>query len=219
MFAAVVFDLDGVLIDSEPLWRRAEQEVFRTVGLHLTEADCRTTTGLRCDDVVSHWFARQPWSGPSCHEIERRITGRVIALLAAEGRALPGAVQAVRATRAEGLEAAVASSSSPELIDAALERLGLGDDLTVRCSSFDEAGPKPAPDVYLTAARRLGVSPAFCLAVEDSGPGVASALAAGMTVVAVPDAEHARDPSIRRAHVLLSDLTQFRVPATPGGAL
>jgi HAD superfamily hydrolase (TIGR01509 family) len=212
MFQAVIFDLDGVLIDSEPLWRRAEQEVFRSVGLDLTEHDCHTTTGLRCDDVVAHWFARHPWTGSSPAEFERRIHDRVLALIASEGRPLPGAVEAVYHVRSHGLAMAVASSSSRELIDGALDRLGLGSLLPLRCSSFDETRPKPAPDVYLTAARRLGVAPVACVAVEDSGPGVTSALAAGMRVVAISGAEHTDDSSLRRAHVHLNDLTLFRIP-------
>ena len=190
MFQAVIFDLDGVLIDSEPLWRRAEQEVFRSVGLDLTEHDCHTTTGLRCDDVVAHWFARHPWTGSSPAEVERRIHDRVLALIASEGRPLPGAVEAVYHVRSHGLAMAVASSSSRELIDGALDRLGLGSLLPLRCSSFDETRPKPAPDVYLTAARSLGVDPANCLALEDSPNGARAAVKAGMVCYAVPDVSH-----------------------------
>lgn len=211
MTAAVIFDLDGLLIDSEPLWRSVEREVFAEVGVELSEADCRTTTGLRCDLVVAHWFERRPWSGPGTAEVQRRIEERMRDRIQREGRPLPGAVEAVGRVAAAGLRLAVASSSDRRLIDAALQRLGLDRVIRVRCSAVDEAAPKPAPDVYLRAAAALGLAPANCLAVEDSAPGVAAALAAGMRVVAVPDPEHRCDPGIRRAHRVLDSLDELEI--------
>ena len=103
---------------------------------------------------------------------------------------------------------AIASSSSPRLIDAVCDRLGLAG-IHVRCSALDEARGKPAPDVYLTAVRRLGVAPAHCLAMEDSLHGVVSAKSAGLRCVAVPDPLLAADPRYREADLVLSSLTQF----------
>src|SRR5581483_1428037 len=107
-----------------------------------------------------------------------------------------------------GLRLAIASSSPRRLIDAVCDRLGL-DGIEVRCSGMDEAHGKPAPDVYLTAARRLGVAAARCLALEDSPNGVASATAAGMRCVAVPDPLLAADPRYRRADLVLRSLTEL----------
>jgi len=206
---AAILDLDGLLIDSEPLWRRAEREVFGSVGLALTEDDCRRTTGLRCDAVVAYWFERRRWSGPSQAEVERRLDARVLELVRAEGRAMPGVDEALAVLEAAGLRLAVASSSTAGLIDAALARLGLDRRIPIRCSSYDEPAGKPDPAVYLTAARRLGVDPVACLAVEDSAPGVEAAWRAGMAVVAVPDPEQRGLAGFARADVALGSLREL----------
>jgi sugar-phosphatase len=206
---AAILDLDGLLIDSEPLWRQAEQEVFGAVGLALTEDDCRRTTGLRCDAVVAYWYERRPWSGPSQAEVQRRLDARVLALVRTEGRAMPGVDAALDVLEGAGLRLAVASSSTRALIDAALERLGLDRRIAIRCSSFDESAGKPDPAVYLTAARELGVEPARCVAVEDSAPGVEAAWRAGMSVVAVPDPEQRGLAGFDRADVVLGSLGEL----------
>lgn len=203
---AAILDLDGLLINSEPLWRRAEREVFGSVGLALTDDDCRRTTGLRCDAVVAYWFERRPWSGPSQAEVQRRLDARVLELVRTESRPMPGVDAALGVLEGAGLRLAVASSSTPELIDAALERFGLDRRIPVRCSSYDEPAGKPDPAVYLTAARKLGVEPARCLAVEDSAPGVEAAWRAGMAVVAVPDPEQHGLAGFDRADVVLGSL-------------
>ncbi len=121
---------------------------------------------------------------------------------------MPGVTAAIALFERCGLRLAIASSSPRRLIDAVCDRLGLGG-IDVRCSAMDEAHGKPAPDVYLTAARRLGVAPAQCLAVEDSLNGLASARAAGMICVAVPDPLLAADPRYSAANLVLRSLTDL----------
>ena len=121
---------------------------------------------------------------------------------------MPGVAAAIALFRRYGLRLAIASSSPRRLIDAVCDRLGL-DGIEVRCSAMDEARGKPAPDVYLTAARRLGVSAAACLALEDSPNGVASAKAAGMRCVAVPDPLLAANPRYREADLVLRSLADL----------
>ncbi|MEO1367606.1 MAG: hexitol phosphatase HxpB [Acidobacteriota bacterium] len=206
---AAFFDLDGLLIDSEPLWRAAEVEVFGGLGVPIREDDCAQTTGLRVDAVVSFWFERHPWTGPAPGEVEARIVERVRELITRRGAALPGALDAVDAVRRAGWRVGLASSSPPVLIDAAVERLGLRDAFECRCSAFDEARGKPDPAVYLTAIRRLAVDPARSIALEDSAAGVAAARAAGLRVVAVP--ERFDDPRFDVADWKLRSLEAFSV--------
>lgn len=191
---ALIFDLDGVLIDSEPLWRRAEIEIFATVGLQLTEADCIRTQGLRIDEAVGFWFERAPWSGPSVEALASTIVERMAALIRSEGRPMPGALESIEAARETGWRLGLASSSSSFLIGTVLERFGLADRFECVHSAEHEARGKPHPDVYLSAARALGLPGADCVAVEDSAHGVASALAAGMRCIAVPAPETRDDP-------------------------
>ncbi len=107
--AAVIFDLDGLLIDSEPLWREAEIEVFGSLGLHLTEQEVRQTMGLRIDDAVTHWWSRHPWEGASRKEVAHAVTDRVAELVERTGTPMPGALDAVATCRRLGLPIAVCS--------------------------------------------------------------------------------------------------------------
>ena len=204
---AVVLDMDGLLIDTEPVWRTAEKEVFADLGIDLTEADLLDTTGVRIDEVAA---ARLPPVGPTATEVADRITDLVIAHVEQEGEPMPGVPEAIALFRRCGLSLAIASSSPERLIDAVCARLKL--DIDIRCSALDEPRGKPAPDVYLTAARRLGLRPTRCLAVEDSPAGVVAATSAGMTCIAVPDPLLTGDPRYRRADLILPSLTELTEP-------
>lgn len=177
--------MDGVLVDSEPLWRAAEIEVFAGVGLHLSEQDCAATMGKRIDEVVAYWYARHPWQGPSLAQVQKRIVEAVIARVQSDGRPLPGALEALKRLRAWGLRLGLAPSSQHAVIAAVLKRLGLTQAFEVVVSAEDAVAGKPHPEVYLRAAAALGVEPGACVAIEDSPKGVAAAKAAGMACVAV----------------------------------
>jgi mannitol-1-/sugar-/sorbitol-6-/2-deoxyglucose-6-phosphatase len=137
---------------------------------------------------------------------------------------MPGVTAVIARFERYRLPMAIASSSPPRLINAVCDRFGLAG-IQVRCSGLDEVQAKPAPDVYLTAARHLGVAPARCLALEDSPPGIAAAKAAGMRCVAVPDPLLAADPRYREADLIVGSLTELndtalrrlRVPVPAGG--
>jgi beta-phosphoglucomutase-like phosphatase (HAD superfamily) len=229
LITAVVLDMDGLLIDTEPVWRTAEKEVFAELGIELTEADVLDTTGVRVDELVAAFLPRRPASarppepsppgpsppgpspaGPSPAEVADRITDLVADYVRREGERMPGVPEAIALFGRLGLRLAIASSSPIRLIDAVCARLNL--DIDVRCSALDEPHGKPAPDVYLAAARRLDLSPARCLAVEDSPAGVLAAKDAGMTCVAVPDPLLTGDPRYRRADLVLPSLTELTEP-------
>lgn len=208
MPGAAIFDLDGLLIDSEPLWRRAERACFARVGVALTEEDCRSTTGLRIDLVTRHWGARRPWSGPSPEELAAEIVDVVSELIAAEGEPKEGASSAILAARDAGLRCAVASSSPMKVIDAAVRRLGLAKDFAVIHSAESEPYPKPHPAVFMTTATRLGLEPSACVVLEDSLHGVIAAKAARMACIAVPEPEVAHLPAFAVADLVLASLTE-----------
>lgn len=184
---AVIFDLDGLLIDSEPLWQQAEIEVFREVSIELTSELCLQTKGLRIDEVVQYWYQRYPWTSLSQQEIEKRIVTRVIELIETKGKPLPGVESAIAFVRSQNVKIALASSSAMIIIKAALKALDLADVFTVICSAETEAEGKPHPAVYLSTAKKLEVMPNQCLALEDSLNGVLAAKAAGMKCIAVPE--------------------------------
>jgi mannitol-1-/sugar-/sorbitol-6-/2-deoxyglucose-6-phosphatase len=208
---AVILDLDGLLIDTEPVWRVAESAVFAGLGISLSERDLLDSTGQPMDVMIRGWRKRGPSDGGrSCAltdaEVAGRITDQVIAHIVTEGQPMPGVTAMIARFERCRLPLAIASSSPLRLIDAVCDRFGLAG-IQVRCSGMDEVHAKPAPDVYLTAAQRLGVAPASCLALEDSPPGIVAAKAAGMRCVAVPDPLLAADPRYREADLVIGSLT------------
>lgn len=210
---AVVFDLDGLLLDSEPLWRRAEQEVFGAIGVSLTEDDCAQTTGLRLDAVVAHWHARHHWSGPSHEIIAERIVDRMVALIEAEAEPMPGALGAVERVAARRVPIALATSSPRRLITPALRRLGIEAAFRVASSADAHRFGKPHPAVYLDACDALGVDPLHAVAIEDSLHGVIAAKAARMRCVAVPAPEHRGDSRFAIADARIDGLDALDLDA------
>jgi mannitol-1-/sugar-/sorbitol-6-/2-deoxyglucose-6-phosphatase len=209
---AVVLDMDGVLVDTEPTWRAAQAAVFAGFGISLSARDLLDSTGQPIEELIPVWRQRSPAGGVGIGltdaELADLVIDQVIAHVKAEGQPMPGVTAAIALFERCGLRLAIASSSPRRLIDAVCDRLGLGG-IDVRCSAMDEARGKPAPDVYLTAARRLGVAAVTCLAVEDSLNGLASARAAGMRCVAVPDPLLAADPRYREADLVLRSLADL----------
>lgn len=206
---AVIFDMDGLLLDSEPLWVRAEMEVFGEIARPLTEEHCALTRGLRTDDVVGYWWARTPWTGPTPAEVEERLIARVASLVRAEGQAKPAARAAVEVARATGRALALASSSPMRIIDAALARLGLEGAFDVVQSAETEPYGKPHPGIFLRTASRLGVEPLACLVLEDSLTGVLAAKSARMACIAVPEAHPAHDARFVIADAIVASLHEL----------
>ena len=183
---AVIFDLDGVIVDSEIWWDEVRQEYARERGRTWSVADRVAVMGANSRQW-SRTMRERLALEYAPEEIERAIVDGVVARYAREGPPLiRGAVEAVRRIAARW-PVAVASSAHRAVIDAALAAVGLADVLTVVVSSDEVPHGKPDPDVYLEAARRLAVDPGRCLVVEDSLNGVRSAKSAGMTVVLVPN--------------------------------
>lgn len=191
---AIVFDLDGLLADSEPLWRLAEREVFGTLGLELDEKALSETTGIRLDEVVRIRYRQKAWEGPSLEAVENMILDALEGHIRAQGKAMPGAYDAVEAARQTGLPMGLASSSPMRVIQQQLEHLGIRDAFDAVHSAEKEPYGKPHPAVYLRTSESLGIPARNGLAFEDSLPGMVAAKAATMRVVVVPDAEAAAAP-------------------------
>jgi mannitol-1-/sugar-/sorbitol-6-/2-deoxyglucose-6-phosphatase len=207
---AVIFDMDGILIDSEPFWQASEKEIFVKLGIPLSDEDCQLTTGMRIRDVTAYWFKKKPWVGPSPDEVADAILLGVIRRVKESGQALPGVHEALRCIKQTGAKTAVATSSAPALIQAVIERLGLMNEFDLLCSAEKEPFGKPHPGIFLTTAYDLGIPPAQCIVIEDSIHGVIAAKAARMTCVAVPAPAMRTDPRFVIADVLLHSLTEFR---------
>jgi len=205
---AAIFDMDGLLLESESLWRRAEGEAVSRLGLPLTDSDFEQTMGVRMRDVARIWFDRFPWDGPSPDEVADQVIDRVIELVA-ESQPLPGVIEALEACAAHGLRLGLCSSSDDRLIDAVLAALDLDSYFELTHSAQHDLYGKPHPQPYLSTAAKLGLAPDRCLAFEDSVAGCISAKAAGMAVIAVPDPSSRGSTRFGVADLVLPSLSQF----------
>lgn len=199
---AVIFDMDGVLIDSEPVWKDAMEEVFESVGCPLTREDFQMTVGLRLDEVIAYWYKVSPWKNATPEEVMKRIINRMVELLGANGKPLPGVVDSLEFFKQKGLKIGLATSSYEVLIDCVLDTLNIRHFFDFTHSAEREAYGKPHPAVYITTANTLGVHPQHCLVIEDSINGVISGKAARMQVVCIPEKTHFPNPKL-----ILADYT------------
>jgi sugar-phosphatase len=207
-FVASVFDMDGLLIDSEPLWQIAEVEILGTLGVPIDPHACRQTKGMFVNEVTAYWHERFPWPGPSSDEVAVEVVDRVCDLVVERGVLQPGVSEAIGLCRRHGLDLAIASSSQYRLIELVLGHFGLAQHFPVIHSAEEEPFGKPHPGVYLGAAAKLGVDPTRCLAWEDAAAGVLAAKAARMVCVAVPEPLERSRPEFGIADAVLASLAE-----------
>jgi sugar-phosphatase len=207
-FRAAIFDMDGLLVDSEPLWHEAEVEVLGALGVPIARDDPRRTKGIFVREVTRYWYDRFPWDGPSTDDVAARIVDRVTGLIAERGQLQPGVDKAIALCRDHGLVLAVASSSERRLISFVLRRFGLAAHFALVHSAEEEEYGKPHPAVFLTTAKLLGVAPDRCLVWEDAPAGVVAAKAARMACVAVPAPDERDAPAFAIADAVLSSLEE-----------
>lgn len=182
---AVIFDMDGVLIDSEPMWQEAQIESLNSFGVCITRNDCeKMTMGKRIDEIARTWCEAYSLTVPA-QELQAMILSKLCDRISTSGEAMPGVYEALDYFAYQGLKIALATSSNHVVIKAVFERLQLWDKFSVVCSAEDEEHGKPHPDVYLTAARKLQVAVTECLVIEDSFTGLTAAKRANMTTYLV----------------------------------
>jgi mannitol-1-/sugar-/sorbitol-6-/2-deoxyglucose-6-phosphatase len=207
-FDAAIFDMDGLLVDSEPLWHEAEISVLGALGVPLVASACRQTKGMFVNEVTEYWYERYPWTGPTPDQTAVQVVDAVMGLVVAKGELKPGVRTAIDLCQAHGLPLAIASSSEYRLIDLVLGHFDLGRYFAVTHSAEEEPFGKPHPGVYLSAAAKVGARRQRCLAWEDAPAGVLAAKAAGMLCVAVPEPAERRRPEMGLADALLGSLEE-----------
>jgi sugar-phosphatase len=206
MLSAAIFDMDGLLADTEPLWHEVECAAYAAVGLNITAEECMQTMGMRVDEAVGYWYARAPWSGASPADVTRGIVADMVAAIRLRTAPMTGATDLVRRLRARGWGLALASSSPYAIIEAVLDTCGFTESFDVVHSAQDEDFGKPHPAIYLTTAGKLGVTPQSCLALEDSANGLVAAKAARMRCVVVPMPGARQDPRWGLADLVVDSL-------------
>ena len=187
MIEAVIFDMDGVLIDSEHHWQRTEKTMFRELGIELTDELLVQTRGLRTEEMVAHWHSRFDLDGVEKEELMRRYDEQMVEIMKTDVPLMEGAEDAIQFFREKNIQIALATCSTIAHIDAAMDKHDLKKYFDKLVSAAHEMQGKPHPEVYLRTAELLKVDPTCCLAIEDSFFGVIAAKAARMKVVAMPD--------------------------------
>jgi len=206
--AAVVFDLDGVIVDSEQVWDDVRQAYAEESGGHYGPNAARDMMGMSSLEW-SRYMAEKLGVPGTPEQINAAVVERMLERYGERPPLIPRAAEVVR-TVARRRPVAIASSSNPELIEVVVAAAGLDDVVSHWVSSEEVARGKPAPDVYLEAARRLGVEPGECAAVEDSQNGIRSAKAARMRVFAIPNPHYPPDPAaLGEADVVLTSIGEL----------
>jgi HAD superfamily hydrolase (TIGR01509 family) len=212
---AVIFDMDGVLLQSEEVWDVVREEYVRERGGRYDADVQRAMMGMSSVEW-SRYLHEDAGVPDAPAEINAEVVRRMLAEYKKHLPLIPDAVDAVRRIAAQ-FQLGLASSSNRELIDVALEQAGLAPYFAATVSSEEVAHGKPAPDVYLEAARRLGIDPTQCAAIEDSHGGIRSAKAAGMRVVAIPNPTYPPDDAaLAQADVVLGSLSELTAERVAG---
>lgn len=208
---AAIFDMDGLLIDSEPLWDKAELDVLASIGVDISRrSELPDTLGLRIDLVVELWFARQPWQGPTREEVTNRVINHAIALIEEKRPILPGVREAIALCKAQGLKVGLASASPLHMLERVLEMFDLRAEFDAIASAEHLPYSKPHPQVYLDAAAKLGIDPLCCVTLEDSVNGMIATKAARMRSIVVPAQENSDDERWCLANAKLPSLVELR---------
>lgn len=204
----VIFDMDGLLIDSEPYWKIAEKKVFGQLGLDLTDELLRQVMGYRLSEVVVHWYTYKPWPNPNFAQVEADVLASVKELIISEAQAMPGVYKILEHCKQQGYKIALASSSAMELINVVVDKLNIRNYFDVIWSAQYEEYGKPHPAIFLSVAKKLNVEPNKCLVFEDAINGVIAAKAAKMKCIAIPEHAAFNDPRFAIADEKINSLTQ-----------
>ncbi len=187
---AVIFDMDGVLIDSEPLWQIAMIKGFTNIGVPFTESDCEKTTGMRFTEVVQIWFTHFNITTILVADFENNVIDILIDLINEKGKTIDGVLDVLNYCQQKKLKIGLATSSSIKIMDAVLNKLKLQHYFSAIVSAQFMTYGKPHPKVFLVCAQQLNINTNNCLVIEDSVNGVIAAKAAQMQVIAVPSIYH-----------------------------
>lgn len=208
--SAAIFDMDGLIIDSEPLWQQAEAEIISALGVDISKRNTLPETlGLRIDQTVRIWYENLPWKGVSQAEVARKIIARTMELVEERRPLLPGVKYALTLCRENHINIALASASPLMMLERVLEIFNLRHYFDALASAENLPYSKPHPQVYLNAAAMLSTDPLHCVTLEDSFNGMIATKAARMRSIVVPSSEWRTDVRWSLANHQLNSLEQL----------
>ena len=208
-YEAVIFDMDGVLIDSEPQWKIAMENVFKSVGLDMARKDFQKTVGLRIDEVIAFWNHHKNLGIKDEKAVEDAIINQMILLVQSNPIPLKGVSQTLAYLKKIDIKIGLATSSPYRLLHAVLSALKIEEYFDFVHSAEKESNGKPHPAVYISAAKALSVQPSKCLVIEDSFNGIISGKAAKMDVVCIPEKTHEPNSKMNVADYIFEDMEEM----------
>jgi len=210
-FEAVIFDMDGVIINSEPLWSKAENIMFSKLGVNLTDDLRNLTKSMTTTEATKFWYEKYPWENLNLEDVENEVINYVCILIEEEALEIKGVKKLLQDIKDKGLKIGLATNSPHKVIQTVLSKLDIAHFFDVISSANDEPKGKPDPSVYLTTAKKLNVNPVACLVFEDSYSGVLSAKNANMTVVGFAD--EANKENLENADFTIESFASFDLSA------
>ena len=206
----VIYDMDGLIINSEPLWKIAEIESFKEIGIDFTVEMCAQTTGMRLDEVVNFWWEKYKWNSPSKEDIINSIEEKMIHLITKNGKLMPGVLNSLKLLNEVQIPIALASSSSMSLIKTTLKTLKIRKYFKIIHSAEKEIAGKPHPAVFLSTASMMKINPKNCLVLEDSKAGMLAGLNAKMRTIVIPE-ENSNPEWANQSFKILKSLKEFQL--------
>ena len=206
---AAIFDMDGTLIDSEPMWKKAEWEVFSSLGVKVSDELSSQTAAMTTLEVTEFWYHHYPWSGKCLSEVENEVVERVAELIVNTGVALEGVHEVLSFFQKRNIKIGLSTNAPSKLIPIVLNKLDISHYFQATSSSEHELNGKPDPAVYFSTAKKLNVEPSKCIAFEDSMSGVRAAYNANMKTVVVPLASDFENKKYDLSNIKLKCLSEF----------
>lgn len=211
MINTVLFDMDGLLLDTEPLWGESMLRVAEKHKIPITRERFKETTGLRIYEVTDYWSIKYPWQGSTSMDVANEILDEIIQTSKDKGTVLPGVEKLLKLLKENGYKIGLASSSPGRMIYDLVDHFGIREYFDVITSADKVELGKPHPAVFLHCAEELGATPLECLVLEDSVNGMIAGKAARMKVVVVPDDIHFDDPRFALADMKLKTLEDLDI--------
>ncbi|MBL7690751.1 MAG: hexitol phosphatase HxpB [Flavipsychrobacter sp.] len=209
MINTVIFDMDGLLLDTEPLWGKSMLQVAEKHKIPITAQRFKETTGLRIYEVTDHWAIHYPWEGRSSKEVAEEILDEIIASSKSHATVMRGVEQTLQLLRKHKFKIGLASSSPARMIHELVDHFGITHYFDVITSADVVDLGKPHPAVFLHCAAELGSRPNQCVVLEDSVNGMIAGKAARMKVIAIPEEIHFDDPRFSIADARLRSMEDF----------